>query len=87
MFIYIFSINLLACQLFVSVQNIKNAVQHVIKRAEITGHRSVLLFPMVGSKSSALNNIVEEAVNKSIVVVTSAGKNQLHNIAITTQYH
>lgn len=51
------------------------AVQHVIKRVNITGRRSVLAIPLCGRRSPILNNIVKKAVEENIVVVTAAGKN------------
>ena len=55
------------------------AVQYVIKRAKTTGRRSVLAVPLIGSWSRDMNDAVEKATKKDIVVVTSAGKKWLNN--------
>ena len=54
-------------------------MQHVIKRVKTTGRRSVLAVPLLGSKSRVLNDIVKEATEQNIVVVTAAGKKWLNN--------
>ena len=54
--------------------NVASAVMHVIRRARVTGRRSVLAMPLVGKRSSILDNIANMAINENIVVVTAAGK-------------
>ena len=61
----------------------RRAVQHVIKRVNMTGHRSILVIPLPGRRSSILETIIEKAVEENIVVVTAAGKNWpslVHNV-------
>ena len=48
---------------------------HISRKKE--GHRSVLTIPLVGGKSDDLIAVVEEAVKENIVVVTTAGKQQI----------
>ena len=50
------------------------AVLHVIRKARLTGRRSVLAMPLIGRRSDVLDNIANMAVNENIVVVTTAGK-------------
>ena len=71
---HICSVNLLSCNLRTYVVNVASAVMHVIRRARVTGRRSVLAMPLVGKRSSILDNIANMAINENIVVVTAAGK-------------
>ena len=65
---------MLPCQLSTTVSTVVKAVKHVIKRAKTTGRRSVIAIPLLGSKSKDLNDVVEKATGRNIVVVTAAGK-------------
>ena len=77
--IHLHSINLLTCQLSSNAANLVKAIQYVIKKANSTGRRSVIAAPLIAPsliapRSDDLNNAIEEAVKKNIVMVTSAGK-------------
>ena len=73
-FEYLYSINLLDCQLGSTFAKVIEAVRHVIKRVKRTNRRSVIAMPIIGPKNIAANDVIEEAVKENIVVVTAAGK-------------
>ena len=73
-FEYLYSINLFDCDLASSFSKVIYAVRRVIQRVKITNRRSVIAMPLIGPKSIAANNVIEDAVNENIVVVTAAGK-------------
>ena len=71
---HIYSVNLLSCNLRTYIVNVARAVLHVIRRARVTGRRSVLAMPLVGRRSTIFDSIANMAVNENIVVITAAGK-------------
>ena len=71
---------MLNCQLSGFFSDVIKGIRYVISRTKLTGRRSVIALPIVGSLIPSFDFTAEEAVKENIVLVTSAGKQYLSSI-------
>ena len=63
------------CKLYTSAAVVIKALDYVVQKANSTqDRRSIIILPLVGRNSPQFNSLVNQAVEKNIVVVTPAGK-------------
>ena len=73
--LWFYSINILECKLYTSAAVVIKALDYVVQKANSTqDRRSIIILPLVGRNSPQFNSLVNQAVEKNIVVVTPAGK-------------
>ena len=70
----LYSINVLNCQLSGFFSDVIKGIQYVTSRTKLTGRRSVIALPLLGSLTKAVDVAIKKAVKENIVVVASAGK-------------